>query len=303
VLADDSARAEVAAPITSTVMSTFGVPPEQRPIVADQVDRLLRDPVGARSFVDPFAGSWARMLGEDDPRPAEFDLAPLLDRFVATAPPGTTEGLAIPDRLPVTGVPLPRTQLTWMADVRSAIEMTVVPLALVAGGLFAVAFALGDRARVLRRAGVWAVLAGASWVVIPPFVVWLTRRWAPGADSVASAALGEATAGLLPAAIALTGIGVTAFALSFVVVPTADRAPTRRGNTTRSDAVPRAPVGPARPQRSAPVAAVGTAPSARSVDATAEMPAVTEPVRRGPAPPLEPVDDTGDELWDFYTSS
>jgi hypothetical protein len=301
VLADDDARDEVAAPIASAVMTTFGIPPEQRPIVADQVDRTLNDPAGARSFIDPFAGSWARMLGEDDPRPTEFDLAPLLAQFAATAPPGTIDAIPpIPERLPVPGVPLPRTRLDWMADVRSAISMVVVPLALAAAVMFAVAYATGDRARVLRRLGIWGIAAGASWIMIPPMVVWLTRRWAPGADAVAAVALDEAVSGLLPVAIALSIGGGAALAGSFAVSPARDRA-----------AAPRPRARPATPSRPARVAASITAteaatramPRARPIEPTAEMPVVHAPAQRpSPSDPVARDDDESDALWDFYSS-
>ena len=284
VLADDDARAEVAAPITSAVMSRFGVPPEQRPVVAAQVDRVLSEPAGAQSFIDPFAGSWARMLGEDDPRPTEFDLAPLLAQFAATAPPGVAEGLPpVPDRLPVAGVPLPRAQLGWMADVRSVISAAVVPLALLAVALFAVAFAIGDRRRVLRRIGVWAILAGASWIVIPPALVWLTRRWAPGADAVASAALDEAVSGLLPVAVVLAAVGALALVGSFVV-PTVDaRAPAAasRGRARPRPVARRQPTQPPTGAAPAPAAPTSVLPRTRSVEPTAQMPAIvsTSPER------------------------
>src|SRR5690606_18097356 len=121
----------------------------------------------------PFAGSWSRLLGEDDPRPPEFDLAPFVGQLAVAGVPDSFGA-----RIPVADVPLPRAQLGWMSDVRSAIAAAVLPLAIVAAGFFAIAFAIGDRARVLRRLGAWAVLAGASWVVIPPLLVWLARRWA-----------------------------------------------------------------------------------------------------------------------------
>jgi hypothetical protein len=307
VLEDDDARAEVAAPITSTVMSTFGIPPEQRPIVGGQVDRLLSDPTGARSFIDPFAGSWARMLGEDDPRPTEFDLAPLLGQFAA--PAGATDGIPpVPDRLPVAGVPLPRSRLDWMADVRSAVSTAVVPLALAAATMFAVAYAIGDRARVLRRLGIWSILAGATWLLIPPLVVWLTRRWAPGADAVAAVALDEAVTGLLPIAIALAVGGSIAFTGSFALRPAGDRAIAQRRAAPRPERRPAAAPQHARssPPIAAPTAATRTTSRSRPVEPTAEMPAVD------PAATSRPVDAAGpdgadadgrDPLWDYYGAS
>jgi hypothetical protein len=194
-----------------------------------------------------------------------------------------------------------------MDDFRAAVSMSVLPLALVAAGMFAAAFAIGDRARVLRRLGAWAVAAGLTWVVLPPLAVWAARRWAPGADAVIAAAIDEATSGLLPVALALVGGGVTAFAISFAVAPA--REPEQR---RVSPARPRAtrPSPPRRQVSPAPVPAVTRqVPRARPVEPTAEMPAVDRPA--SPNPVVEPTagsdpdrasDADGDALWDYYSS-
>lgn len=301
VLADPEARAEVVTPVSAAVMRSAGLPPELRPIVDAEVDRALRDPNGARAFVDPFAGSWARLLGQPDPRPTEFDLAPLLASFTATS---GLDGFVVPERLPVPGVPLPRTQLGWMDGVRGAISAAVAPLALLAAGLFLLAFVIGDRARVLRRFGTWAMFAGSAWVLIPPLLVWAVRRWAPGADAVAGVALGEAIAGLVVPAIVLVLAGVTALVASFAVVPSASSAGSSSANHDRPSnrrSVPAAP--PARRRTSPPTAEVPVVPVAAPV--TTVMPEV-----RSSAPPPSAgqvvagqVDgDEGDALWDFYSS-
>lgn len=319
VLADDDARGEVAAPITDAVMRTAVLPPAQRPLVAEQVDRLLQDPNGARSFVDPFAGSWARLLGEDDPRPAEFDLAPLLDQLVAGD--GSVPASQVADRLPVADVPLPRTQLDSMGSVREAISVSLLPLALVAAGAFIGAFVAGERRRVLRRLGIWAVTAGLVWVVLPPTLVWAARRWTPGADAVLAVALDEAVSGLLPVALGLVIAGVVVIGGSFVVAPEGERRPTRQPRDTarRTGSWPDA-AQPAAPEtrqtpatrqtpvtrqapvtrqtpvtRQAPVAA-GSAVDA-AADPTTQMPATTRPPTSG-----QP-DEDRDALWDYYGSS
>jgi hypothetical protein len=269
VLDDPAARSEVAAPITSSVMATTGLPPDQQPFVASQVDALLQDPRGAQAFIDPFAGSWARMLGEPDPRPPEFDLAPLVAEFAAIT--GTVPPVA--QQLPVPGVPLPRTELGWMNGVRRGIDAAVVPLALLAGGLLAAALVIGDRGWVLRRFGVWAFGAGFVWVVVPPLAVWAARRWAPGADAVVAVALDEATDGLLPVALALVVGGIGAFAGSFAIATPTIREP--------------APV----PARVAPT----TAPR-RQVEPTREIPAT-------PRIPTQPPPENPDDLWDYYSNA
>ena len=295
VLADDAARAEIVAPVSASVMRRFGLPPELRPVVDAEVDRALRDPRGAQAFIDPFAGSWSRLLGEDDPRPPEFDLAPLVGQLGVVGLPDT-----LGERIPVAGVPLPRTQLGWMSDVRSAIAAAILPFALLSAGLFAIAFAIGNRARVLRRLGAWAVLAGASWVVIPPLLVWLARRWAPGADAVVAVALDEAVSGLFAVAIVLVVCGVFVFGASYAIRPAREPAPVpverRRGREQ-----PRHTRSPARPMAPSPVA-TARLPGTRAAEPTAEMPVV-----RPPTAPASPVrgngESEGDALWDYYYSS
>lgn len=298
VLDDDQARAEIVAPISASVMRTAGLPPELRPVVDAEVDRGLRDPRGAQAFIDPFAGSWARLLGEDDPRPPEFDIAPLLAQLTVIAPPDTDAG-----RIAVPGVPLPRARLGWMDGVRSTISVSVLPLALVAAGLFAAAFAIGDRRRVLRRLGAWAVTAGLVWVALPPLAAWAARRWAPGADSVIAAALDEATSGLLVIALGLVVGGVAVFASSFAVAPTraasspshSTRRRTSSGAASRSEPRRRAP---------APVTRAMPASPGRTIDRTAEMPVAGASSDPPSQPVVDPaVDDDRDALWDYYGSS
>lgn len=314
VLDDDEARAEITAPITDAVLATTGLPPDRAPAVEAVVDRILQDPSGARAFIDPFAGSWARLLGEDDSRPAEFDLAPVLDDVDALLVPlgieteldGTSGDLEVPS------VPLPRTELTWMDGVRGAVAGSVIPLALIAAGLATAAFLTGERRRVLRAVGIWAVLAGAVWIVLPPLAVRAARSWATGADAVIATSLDEATADMRTAALVLLTVGASLVVGSVVVPPTlVDRttprirtrpSPSRAPEpaTTRATTLP--PHDPVRP------------PAGRSgerLEPTRPVPvhAGAEPPRpsstAGARPPAAPPD--GDEpdvdsesVWDFY---
>jgi hypothetical protein len=291
VLDDDEARAEIVTPITRSVISSTGLPAEQQPFVAAQVDRLLRDPSGARTFIDPFAGEWARMLGDDDPRPSEFDLAPLVDNLVASTP-GLDAEMLPTDRFVVPAVPLPRADLPWMGGLRGAIAATTIPLALAAAIGFAIAFAIGDRRRVLRRIGIWAAIAGAGWVIVPLVVVWAARRWAPGADAVVAVALEEGVSGLRPTAIVLLVSGIAAFAGSFAlalapstVEPESPRPPKRAPRTVIQPA-PRTDI-----QR-APRTVIQPAPRTDIQPAPRRQPVDVQPA----AEELDP-----DALWKFYS--
>jgi hypothetical protein len=315
VLADDAARAQVVAPMSSAVMSTTGLPPEQRSFVDANVDRVLRDPSTAAAFVDPFAGSWARLWGEDDPRPSDVDLAPVVDAIAASTP-GLGTGLLPTNQFIAPAVPLPRAQLGWMAGVRSFVGQATLVLAVAAAVGFALGFALGNRRWVLRRAGVWAIVAGIGWVVVPIVLVWAARRWAPGADQVVAVATEEAVGGLRATALLLVGAGVAVFASSFAPVGFL-RVPDLAGGDTATRPVPVAPApspGPRRASRATPVTA-----RRRTVASTATLPVVeapttpvdmveveTVPVETAPsraevARAYDPEGESGDSLWDFYS--
>lgn len=291
VLDDDDARAEVVSRISDTVIASTGLPADQQPFVAARVDQLLRDPSGARTFIDPFAGQWARMLGDADPRPAQFDLAPLVDELVATTP-GLDAGALPTDRFVVPSVPLPRAELPGIGGARRAVDATTLPLALVAVAGFAAAFIIGERRRVLRRVGIWAALAGGTWTVVPAITVWAARRWTQGADAVVAAAVEEAVTGLRPVAVALLAGGIVAFAASFApaLLPAEAHATPRVDRSRRVERHPaaRQPVGrPATPRPSSPTP-------------TATMPAqvVQRPAAAGPPPPDE---GETDALWQYYS--
>lgn len=293
MLDDDAARAEIVSPITSSVMSSTGLPADQQPFVTAEVDRLLQDPAGAQAFIDPFAGEWARMLGAADARPSLFDVTPFIDDIVAAAP-GLDPASIPTDQVVTPSVPLPTNELSWLGKVRDAVAASVMPLAVAAVVGFAFAFAFGDRRRALRRAGIWGVCAGAGWVIVPLVVVWAARRWATGADAVVAIAVEEAVSGLQPTAVVLLVAGVAAVAGSFAMA----MAPAR---------VEREPEPRPRPQRDrhddrrheqpAPAASAPTPPAPARlapVDRTALLPEH--------AVPLSADDDVDpDSLWKYYS--
>jgi hypothetical protein len=303
VLDDDEARAEIVEPITSSVLGSTGLPADQRPLVAAEVDRVLQDPSGARAFVDPFAGEWARMLGENDPRPSSFDLAPVVDDLAAAS---GFDASALPaEQLVVPAVPLPDAEVTGLGTVRRTVAASPMPLAVAAVVGFAFAFAFGDRRWVLRRVGIWAVLAGASWVILPALVVWAARRWATGADAVIAVSVEEAVSGLRPTAMVLLLCGVAAIATSFAFAAGPSHAEPEPQVTRRTQ--PRAerrPPQPA-PQRRKPAEHTATMPA--MVIPTATMPdhVVARPAASGLADTDTDADTAdqadGDELWRFYS--
>ena len=262
-------------------MGSTGLPPEQQPVVAAQVDRLLQDPAGARAFIDPFAGEWARMLGRDDTRPSQFDVTPFIDDIVA-ANPGLDPAALASDQFDTPSVPLPSNELTGLGRIRGVIDASVMPLAVAAVVGFAFAFAFGDRRRALHRAGIWGICAGAGWVLVPIVVVWAARRWATGADAVVAIAVEEAVSGLRPTALVLLICGLAALAGSVAMV----LAPARPEREPEPRPAPRAAREVVRRHEAQP--------RPRPVDRTALLPehAVTQSTDDDVDP---------DALWKYYS--
>ncbi|MFN3254912.1 MAG: hypothetical protein ACE37B_04405 [Ilumatobacter sp.] len=323
VLDDPDARAEIIAPISDAVVSTTGLRTDQLPggpaTVDAVVDQVLRDPAGAQAFIDPFAGSWARLLGEDDPRPAEFDLASILDDLDELLAPlgastatangaGSEAGSEAEAEIVVPSVPLPRAQLDWMRGVRRTVSASTVPMALLAVGLAAGAFAIGDRRRVTRRVAIWAITAGALWAVIPPLLVWAARSWAPGADAVVAVTIDEATSGLRATALALVVAGGAAVAASWLV-PSRRRAaePSAAARTAEPRAQGATPPAPRPPEQTAVLPTQQPpaqpppphTPHQAAHQTPHQAPHGATPSSTAPEPPTDP---DSDALWDFYSS-
>lgn len=307
MLADPEARAEVVAPIASAIVTSNGLPPDTQPFVTAQVDRVLRDPAGARAFIDPFAGSWARMLGEDDPRPTEFDLVPLVDVLVATTPGLDAAGVPT-DRFVVPAVPLPRSDVPGVGAARRTIAATTIPLAVLALAGLAVGLVSAERRWALRRFGLWAVLAGAAWVALPPMITWAARRWATGADSVIAVAVEEGVSGLRPVAVALAATGLVMYAGSFLLPtpierPQPERRPEPAGVPRRTAAAPaRSTVSTASRTTAIPTAASAASTASSTPAPTAAMPTADMPADRRPAAASDSdTSDGSDPLWDYYS--
>lgn len=328
VLADDDARAEIVAPITEAILTTTPATPEMETLIAEQVDAILLSPTGAQAFIDPFAGGWARMLGEDDPRPTSFDLVPLTDDIVAAVP--GLEAADIPTtRFDVPDVPLPRTAVGWMGDLRDIVANATLVLAGLAAIGFVVGFAIGDRRWVLRKIGLWATFAGAGWVLIPLLLTWAASRWASGADSVIEVAVREGVSGLRTTALILMLAGIACVVASFVPAVNRLLAPREAAPINPADL----PVEKRRrsPDQPRPRHRVQTRPAVdddyrpepatpqparphHPVEPTAEMPEIRrrrEAAARLHQPPVPPVTELpvdspdadrpgDDDLWDFY---
>jgi hypothetical protein len=68
----------------------------------------------------------------------------------------------------------------------------------------------------LRRAGLWGVGAGLSWVLVPRLITWSTRRWAASQASMISAVVHGAAGAVSAVATGLVVVGLATIVASLI---------------------------------------------------------------------------------------
>jgi hypothetical protein len=225
--------------------------------------------------------------------------------------------------------PLSLPDLSTATSARSAADLWVWRLAVLAGVAFALSFLLGDRRRTARRFGYWSVGTGVLWLVGPLVAAWLAPRVTGRLDATATVVVREYTRPVVPWALALTIAGLVAISASFLVpspsgADRSERADEPRSRQARATARPasgatsastapatqQVPVatGGVAPTRELPVqqggAGAATAPSTRVRRDPADEP--TRVMQRQPAdqPTGDDRSDSGDvDVWAAYESS
>lgn len=218
VLADPTARAEVAADLAggySTALASQGVTTSRRTL-DDAVSSALADPAVAATVQAAVAASEQAALSGTGSL-TRVDLAPLsaaVAAHLATAAPAVAAGVeAVPSSALQISVP----HIPLISRLRTAANRDVSRLALLALACAAGAAALGPRPIVLRRCGLWAVLAGGSWVLLPWLTGFAARTFARSQVALLHTAIGTATSAITPTAAVLVAAGVGGVAASLVI--------------------------------------------------------------------------------------
>ncbi len=312
VLADPAARLELAAPLADRIVTQTGIDPAYAPLIRDAAAGSMADPRVAANMTDALGSSHSQALGVPDDRPTTIDGTILVE--------GVRAQLAIthPDLAPllpadaVGDIALPAVQPPFVAGLRTLAETITTWLALTAATLLLVCVATGDRKYTFVRYGLWAIVTGAFWVIAPYVAVLAVRKWAPGADSALSAAIGAATKTVTVAASILVVSGVGALVLRvFAGLDRADSHPSNRPARAQRAAGAVSRLGPSRRQsgaatRRTPVPAPRQSParSPLDVEPTRVHPAAgTRPIADDstprPTPPASPVDEI--DPWAMYS--
>jgi hypothetical protein len=187
------------------------------PTLRAAVASALADPRVTTDVVDALAAEHANLLGVEPKKPASINTALLVEAVnhsLGVANPALAAQLtsAAPK-----SVELPDVEIPFAATAHRFATTWVPRLALLAVLLAGVALVAGDRLRVLRRIGVWAVGAGLMWVIIPRGLIWLAEQWAPGNAAVVRAVLHGAT-GVVTAMATLLVIGGVAAVVASIVI-------------------------------------------------------------------------------------
>ena len=222
-IADDLASSLADAVNTAAAAAAKGTPVKvpkidgNDPTLRSAVASALADTRVTNNLVDALANEHANLLGVEPKKPAAIDTTLLIDtvsRGVSVANPGLAAQLtsATPK-----SIALPDVEIPLAARIRRFVTTAVPRLAIVAILLAAVAFMTGDRARMLRRAGTWAIGAGLMWVLLPRIAIWAAEQWAPGNAAVVRALLRGATGVVTAMATLLLLGGIAAAVAGFLL--------------------------------------------------------------------------------------
>ena len=239
VLADEASSDQITTSFALQIVRASGIDRSNIDLVESAVAAALDDPRVTTNVISAFGAAHANALGVEDERSTTIDTNAMVtavrERLAAVSPEIATQ---LPDGV-LPEVTLPKFNPPGIGAIRKAADAATTLLAIAAVVLLAVAFAFGERRRVLRRTGIWAVCSGVGWALVPIAIVAGARAWASDADAIVEAAMRESTKGVLPVAIGLVIGGVVAVVLSLVpsLWPDPDEV-NRRGSVVRSSPQP-----------------------------------------------------------------
>ena len=239
VLDDEASRQQIASSFALQIVRASGIDRSTIDIVEGAVLDALSDPRITNDLISAFGSAHANALGVDDPRSTTIDTNDLItavrDRVGVLSPEMVAQ---LPDGV-LPEVTLPTFNPPGVGTARTVADAATGALAVAAVALFALAFALGDRRRVLRRAGIWALFAGVMWMIVPIGIVAGARAWASEADAIVEAAVRASVDAVAPVAIGLLIAGGVAVVLSCVpsLWPELNEVQ-RRGSVVRSIQAP-----------------------------------------------------------------
>ncbi|MEZ5250529.1 MAG: hypothetical protein R2713_15360 [Ilumatobacteraceae bacterium] len=216
VLDDPRSREQIATSFALQFVRASGIERSNIDLVEQTIDTALGDPRVSTDVIAAFGAAHANALGVDDERDTTIDtnamLTSIREQLAAVDPELATQ---LPDGV-LPAVTLPTFHPPGVESARRVAESATAALAIAAAALAVVAFAFGDRRGVLRRIGLWGVVSGVAWVLLPIAVVAGARAWASDVDGIVEAAVRASVDDVVPVAVALVVGGVIALVLSFV---------------------------------------------------------------------------------------
>ena len=214
VLDDSDARHEIAGVLADQIVERTGLPFNTTPTVATAVDSALGDERISANLIDAFGSAHARALGVDDTRPTTIDTAALIDAVrdhLAVAAPTVAASLdALIANVDVPQLTLPDLHTDAAGRFRSIADKTTTSLGILAVTLLGLAFVIGDRRRVVRRFGTWAVFSGIGWLAGPYLVAAIAKQFASDLDHTIDAVRRACQGPVIIGSIVLVGAGVAA---------------------------------------------------------------------------------------------
>jgi hypothetical protein len=298
ILDSPPARHEVAVDIadglataTDKALKSHGAPAVvdgADPALQAAVETALADPRIAANLVDAISAEHEIALGETPAHPAAIDTALLVTAVRAhLLPVEPAVARAIPSVGPKE-IKLPAARIPFARQLRTFANrwVRIIALGAVAGVLLA--FLIGDRPGVIRRAGFWAIGAGLTWAVVPHLIAFAGDHWVQSQAAVIRAVVQGATGAVTATASALVVAGLAGVAVSYAAPQVLGAL--RLGARTTGSPAPASVPGGARPARAAvrPDAPI-TATSGRGAAPRPQPPRTDTWTPHSAAPPDVPV--------------
>ncbi len=225
ILDNPRARHEVAADIanglasaTNKALKSHGAPAVvdgADPALQAAIEAALADPRIAANLVDAISAEHEIALGETPAHPAAINTALLVTAVRAhLLPVEPAVARAIPSVGPKE-ITLPAARIPFARQLRAFANrwVRIVALGAVAGLLLA--FLIGDRPGVIRRAGFWSIGAGLTWAIVPHLIAFAGDHWVQSQAAVIRAVVQGATGPVTATASALVIAGLAGVVVSY----------------------------------------------------------------------------------------
>ena len=218
ILDNPDARAEIAAPLADQIVENLALPESTKATIRTTVADVLGDPNIVGNFIAAFGSAQANALGVDDERPTTINAGALINEVRDRLSALGYQDIAAQIPTSTASIDLPKVHSPVISRIRSLASTWTMYLAITAIVLLVGLIVFGDRRRVLRSYGFWAIFTGAFWAIGPRLAPWFAHQSAPEADALVGATVDAVAGPITTWATVLVISGVIALVVRYTVL-------------------------------------------------------------------------------------